>query len=64
MTAEDQAVLESTDHDVPFDMSSGIERHMPSDQPGLLMCRMRLDLFARHGEIEQTRHYVARQTAQ
>jgi hypothetical protein len=28
---------------------------MPSDQPGLLMRRMLLDLFAKHGETEQTR---------
>jgi hypothetical protein len=55
VTAEDRAVLETTDHDVPLDMNSGIERHMPSDQPGLLMRRMLLDLFAKHGETEQTR---------
>jgi hypothetical protein len=32
---------------------------MPSDQPGLLMRRMLLELFAAHGESEQTRHYHA-----
>ena len=60
VTAEDREVLETTDFDVPLDMHSGIERHMPSDQPGLLMRRMLLDLFATHGETEQTRHPVRR----
>ncbi len=55
VTAEDKEVLEGTDFDVPLDMHSGIERHMASDQPGLLMRRMLLDLFAQHGEIEQSR---------
>jgi len=59
VTAEDRTVLETTDHDVPLDMNSGIERHMPSDQPGLLMRRMLLELFTTHGETEQTRHYAA-----
>jgi phenylpropionate dioxygenase-like ring-hydroxylating dioxygenase large terminal subunit len=57
VTAEDKDVLEATDFDVPMDMNSGVERHMLSDQPGLLMRRMLLDLFAEHGETEQTRHY-------
>jgi phenylpropionate dioxygenase-like ring-hydroxylating dioxygenase large terminal subunit len=57
VTAEDKEVLEATDFDVPMDMNSGIEKHMPSDQPGLLMRRMLLDLFAKHGETERTRHY-------
>ncbi len=60
VTAEDRAVLEGTDFDVPLAMHSGIERHMPSDQPGLLMRRMFLDLLAAHGETEQTRHPVRR----
>lgn len=60
VTAEDRAVLEGTDFDVPLAMHSGVERHMPSDQPGLLMRRMLLDLFAAHGESEQTRHPVRR----
>ena len=60
VTAEDKEVLEGTDFDVPLDMHSGVERHMPSDQPGLLMRRMLLDLFAAHGETEQTRHPVRR----
>ncbi|MEA2813003.1 MAG: hypothetical protein QOI93_700 [Rhodospirillaceae bacterium] len=64
VTEEDRAVLEGTDFDVPLDMNSGVERHMPSDQPGLLMRRMLLELLAAHGETEQTRHYVSRQAAE
>jgi phenylpropionate dioxygenase-like ring-hydroxylating dioxygenase large terminal subunit len=56
VTAEDKEVLEGTEFDVPLEKSSGLERHMPSDQPGLLMRRMLLELFAAHGEVEQTRH--------
>lgn len=63
VTEEDRAVLEGTDPDVPLDMHSGVERHMPSDQPGLLMRRMLLDLLARHGETEQTRHRAAKPAA-
>jgi len=59
VTAEDKEILEATDYDVPLEMNSGAERHMPSDQPGLLMRRMLLDLFAAHDETEQTRHYQA-----
>ncbi|MBV8411577.1 MAG: Rieske (2Fe-2S) protein, partial [Alphaproteobacteria bacterium] len=50
--------------DVPLDMNSGVERHMPSDQPGLLMRRMLLDLLAAHGETEQTRHYTPKLAAE
>jgi phenylpropionate dioxygenase-like ring-hydroxylating dioxygenase large terminal subunit len=64
VTAEDRAVLEGTDFDVPLDMNSGVERHMPSDQPGLLMRRMLLDLLARHGETEQTSHYPPKMAAE
>jgi phenylpropionate dioxygenase-like ring-hydroxylating dioxygenase large terminal subunit len=63
VTEEDRAVLQSTDPDVPLEMNSGVERHMPSDQPGLLMRRMLLELLAAHGEVEQTRHYAGRQAA-
>jgi phenylpropionate dioxygenase-like ring-hydroxylating dioxygenase large terminal subunit len=64
VTAEDKEVLEATDPDVPLEINSGAERHMPSDQPGLLMRRMLLELFAAHGETEQTRHYAQRQAAE
>ena len=64
VTEEDRAVLEGTDFDAPLDMNSGVERHMPSDQPGLLMRRMLLELLAAHGETEQTRHYASRRAAE
>ncbi len=64
VTEEDRAVLEGTDYDVPLDMNSGVERHMPSDQPGLVMRRMLLELLAAHGESEQTRHYGSRVAAE
>lgn len=64
VTEEDREILESTDFDMPLDMHSGVERHMPSDQPGLLMRRMLLELLAAHGETEQTRHYAPRLAAE
>ena len=64
VTEEDRDVLEGTDYDVPLDMNSGIERHMPSDQPGLVMRRMLIDLLAAHGETEQTAHYRPRAAAE
>ncbi len=64
VTEEDREVLEGTDFDVPLDMHSGVERHMPSDQPGLLMRRMLLELLAAHGEAEQTRHYAPKLAAE
>lgn len=55
VTNEDRNILESTDFDVPVDMSRKTELHMPSDKPGMLMRRMLLDLFQLHGEEEATR---------
>ena len=52
VTAEDKRVLESTDHDTPLDTASGEERHMPSDQPGMVMRKMVLALLSRFGEEE------------
>jgi phenylpropionate dioxygenase-like ring-hydroxylating dioxygenase large terminal subunit len=54
VTAEDRGILESTDYDVPLDQS-GSECNMRSDQPGILMRRMLLDLMAQHGESETRR---------
>jgi phenylpropionate dioxygenase-like ring-hydroxylating dioxygenase large terminal subunit len=51
VTIEDRTILESTEFDVPLDQT-GSESNMPSDRPGVLMRRMLLDLFARHGESE------------
>jgi phenylpropionate dioxygenase-like ring-hydroxylating dioxygenase large terminal subunit len=64
VTEEDREILEGIDFDVPLEMNSNVERHMPSDQPGLLMRRMLLDLLAAHGETEQTRHYPAKLAAE
>lgn len=58
VTEEDRAILESTDYDVPLDQA-GSESNMRSDQPGILMRRMLLDLMARHGETEVRRELPA-----
>jgi len=52
VVAEDREILEATDWDVPLDQNSGLEFHMPSDKPGLVMRRMLRDLLAAHGESE------------
>jgi hypothetical protein len=51
-------VLESTDYDVPLDLASREELHMPSDRPGLEMRKRLLGLLHAHGE-----HEVRRATA-
>jgi phenylpropionate dioxygenase-like ring-hydroxylating dioxygenase large terminal subunit len=48
VSAEDRAVLETTDEDVPLDTSEGVELHMGSDMPGLWM-RRRLRAILRPG---------------
>ncbi len=40
VTLEDKKVLETTDPMVPLDVGEGVELHMPSDRPGMLMRRM------------------------
>jgi hypothetical protein len=52
VTAEDRAILEATDADVPLIATSGEEFHMPSDKPGLLMRRRLAALLAETGEAE------------
>jgi hypothetical protein len=52
VTGEDRAMLETTEHDVPLDLRSGEEFHMPSDQPGLEVRRRLLQLLHEHGERE------------
>ena len=54
VTLEDQAILESTDCDVPLDQTE-VEANMPSDRPGVTMRRMLLDLLRQHGETESRR---------
>lgn len=53
VTAEDQAVLESTDYDTPLDLAA--EQHMASDQPGVIMRRKLAALLREYGEVEQRR---------
>lgn len=51
VTAEDRAILESTDYDVPLDLHE--EQHMASDQPGIIMRHKLSALLKAHGETEQ-----------
>jgi phenylpropionate dioxygenase-like ring-hydroxylating dioxygenase large terminal subunit len=55
VTREDMAVLESTDWDAPLDLASGEEKHMPTDQPGMMMRKMLIELLKAHGEDEARR---------
>ena len=57
--AEDRDMLESTDPDAIVDMSRKIEKHMPSDRPGMLMCSRLLKLLQSNNEEEQPRHQLA-----
>jgi hypothetical protein len=57
--AEDRDMLESTDPDAIVDMSRKIEKHMPSDRPGMLMRKRLLELLHSHNEEEKPRHEVA-----
>jgi phenylpropionate dioxygenase-like ring-hydroxylating dioxygenase large terminal subunit len=52
--AEDRAVLEAGDADVPIDVSRRVEAHMPSDRPGIIMRKRILALLREHGEDEIT----------
>ncbi|MGE5147497.1 MAG: Rieske 2Fe-2S domain-containing protein [Candidatus Eiseniibacteriota bacterium] len=52
VTAEDRAMLELTEPDVPLDLRSGEEFHMAADQPGLEVRRRLLQLLTEHGERE------------
>lgn len=54
VTDEDRPILESTEPDVPLEMTSRREFHMPSDKPGLIMRRRLLELLRTHGESEVT----------
>ena len=57
--AEDRDMLESTDPDAIVDMGRKIEKHMPSDRPGMLMRKRLLELLHAHNEEEQPRDEVA-----
>ncbi len=45
VTLEDKVVLETTDPMVPLNVGEGVELHMPSDRPGLLMRRLLRSCF-------------------
>lgn len=49
---EDMVVLENTEFDIPLDLKMRLETHMFSDQPGIVMREMLLELLAGHGEKE------------
>ena len=49
---EDRHILESTDPDAIVDMSRKIEMHMPSDRPGIIMCKRLLALLEAYCESE------------
>lgn len=49
---EDMEILETTEINVSLDVRKKVENHMLSDQPGIWMRRMLLELFAEHGEQE------------
>jgi phenylpropionate dioxygenase-like ring-hydroxylating dioxygenase large terminal subunit len=53
VTLEDKRILETTDYDVPLDLTE--ERHMPTDKPGMVMRKKLAALLKFHGETEQRR---------
>lgn len=53
VTLEDKRILESTDYDVPLELSQ--EQHMLTDRPGILMRKRLASLLKEYGEVEQTR---------
>jgi len=57
--AEDRDMLETTDPDAIVDMGRRIEKHMPSDRPGMLMRKRLLDLLHDHNQEEKPRHEIA-----
>jgi phenylpropionate dioxygenase-like ring-hydroxylating dioxygenase large terminal subunit len=52
VTNEDKAVLQECEWDIPLDIASGEEFHMPSDKPGMIMRRRLRELLLQHGETE------------
>jgi phenylpropionate dioxygenase-like ring-hydroxylating dioxygenase large terminal subunit len=52
VTLEDKAILETTDFDVPLNLTC--EQHILTDKPGILIRRKFLALLKAHGEVEQT----------
>ncbi|MEG4302971.1 aromatic ring-hydroxylating dioxygenase subunit alpha [Microcoleus sp. D3_18a_C4] len=52
VTLEDKRILETTDCDVPLDITQ--EQHMLTDKPGIIIRRKIAALLKAHGEVEQT----------
>ncbi len=52
VTNEDRAILEECEWDVPLNLNSREEQHMPSDRPGLIMRRRLFELLTEHGESD------------
>ena len=52
VTLEDKRILESTDYDVPLDLSK--EQHMTTDQPGIMIRRKIAALLKKYGERESS----------
>jgi phenylpropionate dioxygenase-like ring-hydroxylating dioxygenase large terminal subunit len=52
VVTEDLEILETTESNIPLDLSLRMETHMQADKPGILMRKMLLKLFAEHGEKE------------
>ena len=50
VTLEDKRILESTDYNVPLDISK--EQHMMTDKPGIIIRRKIAALLKEHGEME------------
>jgi phenylpropionate dioxygenase-like ring-hydroxylating dioxygenase large terminal subunit len=64
VTEEDKYILETTEFDVPLDLSMKTEAHMPSDRPGMMMRNKLHALLAAHGEAEATNAYATAQAAE
>jgi phenylpropionate dioxygenase-like ring-hydroxylating dioxygenase large terminal subunit len=52
VTLEDKRILETTDYDVPLDITQ--EQHMLTDKPGIIIRKKIAALLKAHGEVEQT----------
>jgi phenylpropionate dioxygenase-like ring-hydroxylating dioxygenase large terminal subunit len=52
VTDEDRAVLETTEWDVPVDLTRRAELHMACDKPGMVMRKQLMELLRKHGEVE------------
>ena len=63
VTDEDRYILETTDYDVPLDLTAKTEAHMPSDRPGMMMRNKLRALLAEHGETEITNAYPVAEAA-